>query len=109
MGLRHGDATISLRSNQANPHRLFEAAWVFEMSDEIKHAPELHNRPMSYQDARDLTVEDGRLYWKGKLVKTKSYLELDWIQNTIAVVVAVSTLSIAIFDILRFFGWGVKS
>ena len=79
------------------------------MIDGNNPASGMKNQPITYGDAGDLKVEDGRLYWKGKLVKTKSYLELDWMQHTIAVVVAVSTLSIAVFDILRFFGWGPKS
>lgn len=46
----------------------------------------------------------GRLYWDGKQVQTVNTLGL--FERILATLVAFGTVSMATFDLLRFFGWG---
>jgi len=48
---------------------------------------------------------EGRLFWDGKQLQTVTRLGL--FERALAALVAIGTLSMAIFDVLRFFGFGV--
>jgi hypothetical protein len=50
--------------------------------------------------------DDGQLYWDGKLVRVASPLELTTTQAWFAVFGVLSAVSLAVFDALRFFGYG---
>ena len=49
--------------------------------------------------------ENNRLYWDGKPVVTDERLTLAWWVNVAVVIGALSTLALAVLDVLRFSGW----
>ena len=49
--------------------------------------------------------ENYRLYWDGKPVVTEERLTLAWWVNVAVVIGALSTLALAVLDVLRFSGW----
>lgn len=62
-------------------------------------------RPISMEGLQLLGVDnEGRLCWDGKQLQTVTRLGL--FERALATLVAIGTLSMAIFDILRFFGFG---
>lgn len=63
-------------------------------------------RPISIKGLQLLGIDNkGRLFWDGKQLQTVTRLGL--FERILATLVAIGTLSMAIFDILRFFGLGV--
>jgi hypothetical protein len=60
------------------------------------------------QDGLDYIGVDsaGALYWDGRPIKVGSRIELTALQAIGAVIGIVSAASLAIFDALRFFGYG---
>ena len=52
--------------------------------------------------------EDGNLYWNDKAVVTERKITLQWWVNVAILLASFSTVALAVFAALRFFGFGVQ-
>ena len=64
-------------------------------------------RPISLKGLDLLGVDsDGKFYWDGKLLETRSHFRLTKVQATFAILAALATIIMAVVDLLRFIGLG---
>jgi hypothetical protein len=62
-------------------------------------------QPISLEGLALIGVDaDNQLYWDGKVIEIRRSLRLTWWQAALAIVTGLSTVSLAMFDCLRFFG-----
>lgn len=67
--------------------------------------PKVH--PIQYGEIGRLGVdEDNRLYWDEKPLVTEDRITLSWWVNLAVVLGALSTLALALVELLRFNGYG---
>lgn len=61
-------------------------------------------RPITFDEIERLGLDaENQLYWDGKLIETKKRLSLTLWQKVGAIITVLSTLSLAVFDAIRFF------
>lgn len=62
-------------------------------------------RPISIKGLQLFGINgEGRICWDGKPLQTVN--KLGFFERVLATLVALGTISMAVFDILRFLGWG---
>ena len=75
--------------------------------------PNIHvifTHPLGNGVTGELGIDDqGSLYWNNKAVVTEKKVKLEWWVNISIILASASTVTVAIFTSLQFFGYGCNN
>lgn len=60
----------------------------------------MHMSEIGSADGFEVDDETGSVYWKGKEVKTKTILELGWLEKSIAIILVLLQIVVAVLEII---------